>query len=668
MRVWLLASFLIGAAVAGARAADPAAPPEARRAFLQAKQGPVAGAPRTGDDRGFDVIHYELAIDVGESSITGSVVVGARSLVDGLTDVVLDLSDSLRVPSADSPTHGLTGYTHGGNFLHLALAAPVAAGDSFAVAVHYSGTPPPVEGEVAGAPFTWTTHGSAEDGTLAPMIYTLSVTDRAGTWWPCKDVLTDRATIDLAATVGPGLVAVSNGRLAGVETVAGGRLVYRWTHRHPIATYLVSLAISNYVKLEDAATIDVAGVSTGVPLAWYVYPENADAAAYDFARVGEALEFFSTIFGPYPFADEKYAMAAARFGAAMEHQTCTTLGAGFIRGDRLYEWIFVHELAHQWFGDAVGLADWRDVWLNEGFATYCEALWVEHLAGAAAYLEYVHGFDPMTLGQPDFRGPVYDPTFLFGDTPYHKGAYVLHMLRHEIGDDAFFRALHVYADRNAQGRPVTTEAFVAVAEETSGEDLTDFFDQWLYNEGRPFYQWQAGYERTADGYDIRVRIDQTQSGLDVYRMPVDIRARTKVGSGVVYQLLVAQDDRRSQEFVFQTTALPLGFAFDPDGWILKGPMAPLATQALLRAPRPNPARGPSLITYVLPREGAVELRVFDALGRRVRTLVDGRVQALEQAIEWDGTDDAGRAAGPGMYFVDLSAPGFSARTKLLRLR
>jgi aminopeptidase N len=665
MRGWLLASFLIGVSLTGARAA----PPETHRAYLQARQGPVAGAPRTGDDRGFDVIHYDLAIDVGASSVAGTVVVGARSTIDGLTDVVLDLHDSLTVVSAASPTHGLAGTTHAGNLLTLSLAAPVAAADSFAVVVNYAGRPPAVEGEVEGAPFTWTTHGSADDGTLAPMIYTISVTDRAGTWWPCKDVLTDRATCDLAVTVAPGLVAVSNGRLTGVETVAGGRLVYHWTHRHPIATYLVSLAISNYVKLEDTATIDVAGASTSVPLAWYVYPENVDAAAYDFARVGSALEFFSTVFGPYPFADEKYAMAAARYGAAMEHQTCTTLGSGFIRGDRRYEWIFVHELAHQWFGDAVGLADWRDVWLNEGFATYAEALWVEHLAGEAAYLEYVHGFDPFPPpAQPDFRGTVYDPSPLFGATPYDKGAYVLHMLRHRIGDDAFFRALRIYADRNAQGRPVTTEAFVAVAEETSGEDLTDFFDEWLNHEGRPFYQWQAGYERTADGYDIHVRIDQTQDGLEVFRMPIDIRARSKVGSGVVYETLVARNDQRTQEFVFHAQGQPLGFAFDPDGWILRGAVTPLATQALLRAPRPNPARGPSLITYVLPQPGAVTLRIFDAAGRRVRTLIDGRVQGLEQAVEWDGTDDDGRGAGPGMYFVDLTAPGFSGRTKLLRLR
>jgi aminopeptidase N len=644
MRVGWAAWLLIGACLAGARAA----PADGHR----------------GDDRGFDVLHYDLAIDVGESSITGSVTVGARALVDGLSEVVLDLSDSLRVPFAESPTHGLTGYTHGGDLLHLELASPVAAGDSFAVAVHYSGVPPAVAGEVEGLPFTFSTHGSAGEGTLAPMIYTISATNRAGAWWPCKDVLTDRATCDVSVTVAAGLVAVSNGRLAGVESIAGGRHVYHWTHHHPIATYLVSLAISNYVTLEDTATIDEGGTPVTVPLYWFVYPEDAAAAAVDFDRVSEALQFFSTVFGPYPFADEKYAVAAARYGAAMEHQTCTTLGSGYIRGDRKYEWVFVHELAHQWFGDAVGLADWRDVWLNEGFATYAEALWAEHLRGKQAYLDYVRGFDPLALGQPDFRGPVYDPAPLFGDTPYHKGGFILHMLRHEIGDTAFFAALRAYAEANAQGAPVTTEDFVSVAEETSGRDLTAFFDQWLHQEGRPAYRWQAGWERAAEGYDVRVRVAQTQEAPEAYRMPIDVRV-TMHSRDLVF---VAENDARVQEFTFHVAERPLDLEFDPDGWVLKAEMAARSDMALLRPPWPNPARGASLITYVLPSEGRVTLRVYDVLGRPVRTLVDGRAQGLEQAIEWDGTDDGGRRVGPGLYLVELSTPGFTAHTKLMRVR
>jgi aminopeptidase N len=628
--------------------------------------GPIlARAADPAAERGFDVIHYDLAIDIGDGSVTGTVVVGARALTDGLTQVVLDLRDELEVTAVSSPTHGIAGSTHADHQVTLTLATPVAAADSFAVSVSYAGQPPEIEDDVEGRPFTFGTHGSEEAGTLAPLIYTISATSRARTWWPCKDVLTDKATIDVRVTVASGLVAVSNGALVSVETLPEDRQTYHWTHQHPIATYLVSLAISNYVVLEDTATIQVDGTPVDVPLRWYVYPEDQADASVDFSRVDTALEFFSSIFGPYPFWDEKYAMAAVDFGGGMEHQTCTSLGAQFITGNRRYEWIFVHELAHQWFGDAIGLADWRDVWLNEGFATYAEALWVEHQTGSADYEEYVRGFDPFPPpAGPGFRGTVYDPDPLFGATPYDKGAFILHMLRHRIGDDAFFGTLRAYVERH-QGLPtVVTDDFRAVAEELSGQDLAGFFDQWLYYPDRPLYQWQPGYERTADGYDVRVRIAQTQDAPEFYTMPIEIAVSTDEGQLV----FVAQNDQREQEFTFHVAARPTDIRFDPDDLILKPTMPPLGTQAVLRTPWPNPSRGRSLITYVLPGEARVTLRIYDLLGRRVRTLVDGRDQGREQAVEWDGTDDGRRAVGAGHYFVELTTPSFSSTTRLVLVR
>ena len=639
--------------------------PGDRQAVLRAKQGVPRPVPCAVDERGYDVIHYDLAIEVGESTVAGTVTVGAQALIDGLTGVVLDLRDELDVTAVASPTHGVAASTHAGHQVTITLATAVAAGDSFAVSLSYAGPPPVVEGDVEGPSFAFTTHGSEGDGTLAPLIYTISVTDRAHTWWPCKDVLTDKATIDVVVTVAPGLVAVSNGELIEVETLPDERRVYHWSHGHPIATYLVSLAISNYVLVEDVATIEVGENSVDVPLRWYVYPEDQADATADFSRVDTALEFFSSIFGPYPYWDEKYAMAATSFGGAMEHQTCTSLGAQFILGNRRYEWMFVHELAHQWFGDAVGLADWRDVWLNEGFATYAEALWVEHQSGAEAYREYVAGFDPFPPPEgPGFRGTLYDPDPLFGATPYNKGAFVLHMLRNLIGDDAFFQTLRAYADRHQGLTTVVTDDFGAVAEEMSGQDLTGFFDQWMNYVDRPLYQWQPGYEHVAGGYDVRVRIAQTQEAPEYYTMPIEIAVVTEAGQFV----FVAENDAREQDFTFHVDARPTDIRFDPDGLILKPTMSVLPTQAALRPPWPNPSRGSSLITYVLSGETPVTLRIYDILGRRVRTLVDGRHQAFEQACVWDGTDDGRRRVGTGFYFVELQTPGFSETTRLIMLR
>jgi aminopeptidase N len=661
----LVAIGALALACSAARADAPRAFPGDRDAILLAKQGVHRAIPCTTDDRGYDVIHYDLTIDVGDSTVAGTVVVGARALTDGLTEVVLDLRDELTVSAVASPTHGIATSTHANHQVTLTLATAVAAGDSFAVSVTYAGQPPAVEDDVEGLPVTFTTHGSEDDGTLAPLIYTISVTNRAHAWWPCKDVLTDKATIDVAVTVAPGLVAVSNGALTGMETLPDERRTYHWSHGHPIATYLVSLAISNYVVLEDTATIQVGENSAEVPLRWYVYPEDQADAEADFSRVDTALEFFSSIFGPYPYWDEKYAMAAVSFGGGMEHQTCTSLGAQFILGNRRYEWIFVHELAHQWFGDAVGLADWRDVWLNEGFATYAEALWVEHQSGAAAYRDYVAGYDPFPPPEGSgFRGTVYDPEPLFGTTPYDKGACILHMLRSLIGDDAFFATLRAYADRSQGLTTVVTDDFRAVAEEMSGQDLTGFFDQWLNYVDRPLYQWQPGYERTADGYDVHVRIAQSQEAPEFYTMPIEIAVVTTAGQSV----FVAENDAREQDFTFHVDARPTDIRFDPDGLVLKPEMPAIGTQAALRPPWPNPARGSSVITYVLPGETPVTLRVYDILGRRVRTLIDGRRQALEQACVWDGTDDGQRRVGTGFYFVELKTPGFTETTRLVLLR
>jgi aminopeptidase N len=684
LRLALLACVLSTMGAAGASPVDPADSGSARRAVRLAKQGSANLAGRTGargglslafagrtpplaavDERNFDVEHYDLAIEVGDSTIAGTVRVEARALAGELSQVVLDLYDELSVSAVSSPTHGITASTHANNRLTLTLATPVAEADSFAVVVSYAGQPPKVEGEVAGWPFTFSTHGSADGGTLAPLIYTISCTYRAATWWPCKDVLTDKATVDVHVTVASGLVAVSNGVLTGVESLSGGRTAYHWSHRHPVATYLISLAISNYVTLEDTASIDIDGHPVTIPLYWFVYPEDADDAFVDFARVDEAIEFFSYVFGPYPYWDEKYAMAAVGFSGGMEHQTCTSIGARFIRGNGANEWIFIHELAHQWWGDGVGLADWRDVWLNEAFATYAEALWVEHTEGEAAYLDYVREFDafPPPDG-PDFQGTVYDPDPLFGSTPYEKGALILHMLRHIIGDDAFFQTLLAYGELGDGPGTVVTDDFVRLVEEISGQDLTDFFDQWLRYEGRPEYEWQAGYTSVASGYDVSVRIAQHQGMPDVYRMPIDVHVTTIAGE----QVFVANNDQRSQEFMFHVPLRPRSIEFDPDDWVLKPILPAVSTQTVLLSPRPNPARGQSRISYVLPGETEVTLRVYDILGRSVRTLIDGRPQGFEQVCDWDGTDDHGNRVGAGLYFVELKTADYTSATRLMIVR
>ncbi len=631
--------------------------------------GPVLAPVKTlADNRGFDVTHYDLAItsiSIPDSTLSGTVTVTGLALTDGLAEMVLDLHDVFTIESVGSPSHGVESFLHVENRLAIVLAQPVAASGYFEVAVSYSGRPPAFNDSGLTDPFVFGEHGSVEDGTLGPSLHTMSVTDRAGAWWPCKDELTDKAKIDIAVTVPEPLVVASNGSLTAIDEMGDGRRTFRWSENHLIPTYLVSLAISDFAQFTDFVTIAADGDSVTIPIPYYVYPEDLEDARADFARMPEAIALYSEIFGPYPFRDEKYGTAMIDWGGgAMEHQTCTSLGFPFVTGTGFFEWVFVHELAHQWWGDWVSLADWRDVWLNEGFATYAEALWVEHLQGLDSYREYLAYLD---WPQPDpggeeilLTGTLYDPYPLFGLTPYYKGAWVLHMLRRFVGDDAFFRILRAYGERHGEpnGEPVTTEDFVAICREIhdpngDGATLEEFFDQWVYHPGRPHYRWAWGTTPSGGGFDVTIWLSQIQRQHDLFKMPIDILIEAE---DETVQRHVIWNTMRVQSFTLQTEMRPVDVHLDPEGWILKVVVPPdgLAETATLRVPLPNPGLGASRIRYALPAdETPVVLGIYDLLGRRIRTLVDGPRQGREHGVIWDGRNDAGQAVASGVYLVRL---------------
>lgn len=611
----------------------------------------------------YDATHYALAIDVGDSSISGTGTLVAQAAQSGLDEIVLGLAGELVVSRITSSTDSVTAWGRDGDRLRIFLSEPLAAGDDFDVTVAYSGEPPDIMGEESYPPFNRFTHTHGEESV--PVIFTMSVPDRAWAWWPCKPVLGDKATVDMAVTVAENLTAVSNGRLQGVQAAPDQRRTWHWSHAHPVASYLVSLAISDYAVLEDSVTVSSGDSTVVVPLRYYVYPEDAAAARASFARTGEMIKFLSDRFGLYPFADEQYAIAAAPINGGMEHQTCTTLGARYITGDLSEEWVVIHELSHQWWGDWLGLADWRHVWLNEGFATYCEALWVEHTEGKQAYHEYMRELD--TFAPPagdDFPGALYDPSPLFGSTPYRKGAWVLHMLRNVVDDDAvFFDGLKAYyGTLGGQGR-ATTESFRDVMEAATGLELDAFFDQWIYESGRPDYRWTWTYAPAASGYEVILDLEQQQATPAVYSMPVDV----EIDAGGNSQVFRAQNNARTQRFTFAVVGEPRALTIDPDGWLLKPVPAAPPAHALLQSPRPNPTRGTSRITYTLAEAGEVSLHVLDVTGRLVRTLIDRRREGGEHTVEWDGRLADGRAPA-GVYYLYLDAPGATHHRTLVLVR
>jgi aminopeptidase N len=360
-------------------------------------------------------------------------------------------------------------------------------------------------------------------------------------------------------TVADTMIVASNGDLIDVISNPDQTKTYTWEENYPISTYLISIAATNYETFSDVYT---AGSET-MDILFYAYPEHLTQAQEDFSVTVPMIEFYSDVFSGYPFLKEKYGMAEIPGNPSMEHQTCTSLSSNRVTGTHDYDYLIAHELAHQWWGDLVTLTDWEDIWLNEGFATYSEALWVENLYGLEGLKSIMTNFRDIYFTRHDGQEhAIYDPPLghLFCEIEYEKGAWVLHMLRFVVGDDNFWQILkdyaHLYAYSNAR-----TEDFQAVCEQIYGADLTWFFDQWIYDIGYPVYQFGWGF---SDQNKIRIVIHQIQEEFPLFKMPVELEFI--LPSESVKKVVWVNGKKNIFEFEFQEK--PLNVLFDPDSWIL----------------------------------------------------------------------------------------------------
>ncbi len=618
----------------------------------QALAMPHDAARASQDD--YDALYYDIDIEIDPSSETvdGVVTLRARSVVDGLTTVILDLYDNLTVSSV---TRGATplSYSHSNDRIAVTLDQSFHTGEIFEIAVTYGGDP------VNGA-LDFDTHGGSW-----PIVSSLSEPSGAREWWPCKDTPADKAdSARIALTVPDNLVAASEGTLISVTDNGDGTKTYEWFERYPITTYLVSVAISNYSSWTDYYDY---GRGT-MPITNYVYPEHLADAQEDLSITADAIGILAGFYGEYPFLEEKYGHAVFPWGGAMEHQTCTSYGAVLIRGDHYYDWILVHELAHQWWGDWVTCRTWDDIWLNEGFATYSEALWIEALGGFQDYKDYMEYMDYYDY----FDGPIYDPWQTFGRTVYKKGAWVLHMLRHVLGGrDELLQVLADYGQAHVYGTAITSE-FQAAAEGVYGASLDWFFLPWVYGENRPVYEYGWIASDAGTHWDILLHVDQVQADAGLFTMPIDIVIETTAGDDTT----TVWNNQWSQDFFLTASAAPTGILFDPDQWILREASyvgtgaptdgAPATRVALSVATNPSP-RGATL-TYATPSDGHVSLEIYDPSGRLVRTLLDTRVPAGTRSVTWDGADRSGRQVAGGVYFARLVTEAGSDGEKLLIVR
>jgi aminopeptidase N len=310
--------------------------------------------------------------------------------------------------------------------------------------------------------------------------YVLSEPDGAATFYPVNDHPLDKASYTFRVTVPEPFEVAANGTLT--ETIDQGTMTtFVFEARDPMASYLATINI-------DEFDTETSQAKNGIPIRNYYSTELSDTTRKPFQRQGDMLVYFSDLFGPYPFDVYGALVMNAEFGAALENQTLSIFGIDMIRADdpEGTEQAVAHELAHQWFGDSVSLADWRDIWLNEGFATYAQGLWTEHKWGRHGLDEWMKAVYGFVLENRDSMPPPGDPPAndLFNAGVYFRGALTLHALRLEVGDETFFKILQSYYEKY-KGSNVRTADFIAVAEQVSGKELSDFFDRWLYSEDLP---------------------------------------------------------------------------------------------------------------------------------------------------------------------------------------
>ena len=601
----------------------------------------------------YDIRYYrlELRLEPADSSLSGTVQVRGTALVDNFSLVVLDLLDNMEV---DSVSGDAGSFTHGSDLLGVTLSQPVDSGADFTFAVSYHGLPS--EG------LWFNTHGDDD----APIIWSLSEPYSARGWWPCKDTPSDKAdSVDIILTVPGGLTAASNGTFRATTNNDDGTVTFHWHESYPITTYLVSVAATDYQIETDWFRY---GPTDSMVVKYYAYPEHFAEAQAGLPQCLHMLGYFHRIFGPYPFLDEKYGVAQFWRGGGMEHQTITSQS-------HFGEVLTVHELAHQWWGDKITNATWGDIWLNEGFASYAEALYFEYKYDRDSYHDYMNGMDE-SFPYAIFVDDTTTVGRIFDTTVYHKGAWLLHMLRHVVGDSTFFEILLAYSDdpRFAYGN-ATSAGFQDVCETVADTTLDWFFNAWLYQVGRPLYSVEWAAIEVGGAPAVELTIYQAQAPVNgLFPMPIDIAITTDEGD----TLVTVFNDEEHQTFTIPLPVAPITLSLDPGGWILKqvnsfalvdpGDGSPLSFA--LGQNYPNPFNALTRINYTVPTTAEMDLRIYDLLGREVTVLLHKAERDGYHHVYWDGNDHFGRPLSSGIYFYRLEAtePGAGLQPRVVETR
>jgi len=612
----------------------------------------------------FDVLSYTLNLNVYKCFVT------PYPHSYSATDVIRFMADStlstlqLHAVNSSLVVDSVAGrsFSHSGDILTINLGGVYNPGDTGSVVISYH-------------------HNDVADGAFyvsSGMVFTDCEPEGARKWFPCWDRPADKATLDLTAKVPNGVKLGSNGRLVSA-VLSGDTILYHWASRDPIATYLMVMTGKVGYNLDQEYWKTLANPNDSIPVVFYWNAGEDTASLHDIERnVPQMATYYSTLFGEYPF--EKIGMATIAPGAGfiwggMENQTLIS-----VEPNSWDEYLIAHEFAHHWFGDMISPGTWADVWLNEAFATYCEALWDEHRLGEAAYHFDIVNDAAVYLSQnPGW--PIYNPQWavatpnvntMFNDAiTYEKGACVLHMLRYTLGDSTFFSCLKAYTTDTAEFRlkNVVTADFFQKISSAAGQDLSWFFNEWILQPNHPVYHNLIVIDSAGRQVDVTFR--QSQANASFFTMPVELKVSFASSPDSTIRVL---NNANGQKVSFTFADYPRKVVFDPndniplkvDSTTVSGvPPLKLASPYTFSLGQnyPNPFNPSTTVKFSVAEARHVSLRIYDILGRPVATLVDRAMIPGEYTAVWDGA-----AASSGVYFYRLEAGEFTQTKKLMLVK
>lgn len=473
----------------------------------------------------YDVKHVKFNLNMTDTSIyiSGDVTTDAMVVVPSMDTYTFELDSLITIDSVKFNGQLLPAQTVSSTVRKIALTSAVPQNSMFTVQVFYHG-----QASVNNGFFTGITHSVSQSGVN--MVYTVSDPYAGKDWWTCKQSLDDKIdSADIWITVPQGLKAGSNGLLQNISIPAPGYQRYEWKTRYAIDYYLLSVAVAPY--FDYSYYMHFTGSTDSMLVQNYLYDSATFMPAYkaNFDSVGLMVDYLSTLYGRYPFYQEKYGHCFTTLGGGMEHQTMTTIGTTSTP-------LIAHELGHQWFGDHVTYSRWGDVWLSEGFATYTEQLYIEHFWSQAAMLAYRSAQYSYVTSKPGGTVYVHDTTTvdsLFDQRlVYDKAAGVIHMLRTIApSDSSFFAVLKDYQQQYGFGL-ASTVYLQQIAEQVYGRSLDTFFNQWIYGQGYPIYsiKWNQINDQ------VYLRLAQTTSlpsSVPLFVMPVQVELKSLQGDTVV---------------------------------------------------------------------------------------------------------------------------------------